>query len=260
MNIFRKHKTNNILSNNLYRENCYLCSRLSQQFLCPECEQQILWVRTHNNPNSKFCLRCGIEEFDVNNTEQYCEPCCNAIARLQGQPNFQITRNYPLAYYQGLFAELLHWYKFDKELPLAKYFHALLQQVYFTEFANYSIIPVPPREAKLKREAWDQVGYICRKPFPIMQLLQRNATVQQKRLNREQRLEQLYNSDTYSLALPARRLVWQNYCKRGPLQLLLVDDVYTTGATIDMCRRALYLLEKEGWISEVRSLSLCLVP
>ena len=260
MSIFEKHKMKNILSNNLYQKNCYLCSKLSQQFLCPQCEQQILWVRNRNNSNPKFCLRCGIEEFSTHAIEPYCNSCCDAVTRLQKQKHFRVTHNTPLAYYQGLFAELLQWYKFGKELPLAKYFHALLQQIYFTEFSNYSIVPVPPRAAKLKREAWDQVDYICHKPLNIIKLLQRNATVQQKRLNREQRLEQLYNSDTYSLALPARRLVWKNYRKQGPLKLLLVDDVYTTGATMDMCRRALYPLEKEGWISEVRSLSLCVVP
>ena len=48
--------------------------------------------------------------------------------------------------------------------------------------------------------------------------------------------------------------------KSGPLRLLLLDDVYTTGATVAMCRRALQDLETEGWVSDVRALNLCVVP
>ena len=66
-------------------------------------------------------------------------------------------------------------------------------------------------------------------------------------------------SSSYGLALGARRLAWREFRKNGPLRLLLLDDVYTTGATVAMCRRALQSLEAEGWVSDVRALNLCAV-
>ena len=251
----------------LYQHRCYVCSAASEAFLCSCCEQEILWVRYSQQVlhQEQFCQRCGIEIFRVYNSrdinhnasEKYCQPCRDAV---KDQPNFAITCNYPLAYYQGLFAQLLQWYKFDKEWPLAKYFAALILQTYQARFSGYWIVPVPPRWAKLRQEAWDQVRYMCPKSLPVLDLLQRKGKTQQKQLDRAQRLEQLNFHNIYYLALPARRLVWQQYRKKGPLHLLFLDDVYTTGATIDMCRRALLPLEQEGWIAQVRSLSLCVVP
>ncbi|WGK70298.1 hypothetical protein P0082_05410 [Candidatus Haliotispira prima] len=139
-----------------------------------------------------------------------------------------------------------------------------MQQAWACRFAGYHLVPVPPRAAKLKHEAWDQVDYLCtflhrRYRLPVLKLLQRNATAEQKHLNREQRLEQLSAKRKYSLALPARRLVRREFLRSGPLHLLLLDDIYTTGSTMDMCRRALLPLEQEGWIADIRSMSLCLV-
>ncbi|MEM9424478.1 MAG: double zinc ribbon domain-containing protein [Spirochaetota bacterium] len=236
------------------QSHCYLCLAASSQFLCLNCRQQIAWVEQPS------CRRCGIEAFqtDSQNSEEYCDSCRDII-KLSGFEKFCITRNYPLAYYHGLFAELLQWYKFSKELALGKYFSSLLQQVYLARFSGYFVVPVPPRESKLKQEAWDQVGYLCRKPLPVLRLLQRKAGIQQKYLNRKGRLEQLRAQPGYYLNLDARRLAWKHYRKQGPLHLLLLYDVYTTGTTMDMCRRALRPLEREGWIAEIRSLSLCLV-
>ena len=276
-----------------YRKDCYLCnaplghapltlSKTDESFLCLRCLWQIDWVIDAQNfftdhweyENSlteewqvKHCQRCGIQQFAAQfgqTSEPFCPSCLAAVQELQKAPGFQLTRGFPLAYYQGLFAKLLQWYKFSRELPVAGFFASLLQRAYQKYFSGYYLVPVPPRARKLKREAWDQITYLSgvlqrHYRLPVLKLLERKAgSAEQKQQNRQQRLGQVDKS--YELALHARRLAWGQFRKSGPLRLLLLDDVYTTGATVAMCRRALQDLETDGWVSDVRALNLCVVP
>ena len=273
----------------LWRRDCYLCHAplapgAGKNFLCLRCLWQIDWIidaeilnlRENTNlwknqsanllPNERrHCLRCGIHQFALKKfCPEYCPSCVAAIEELEKVPDFRVTRGFPLAYYQGLFERLLQWYKFSRELPVAGFFAALLQRAYRRDFNGYYLVPVPPRASKLKREAWDQITYLSgllqrRYRLPVLRLLERNAnSAEQKQQNRRQRLGQV-RSGSYALALQARRLAWREFGKTGPLRLLLLDDVYTTGATVAMCRRALQSLEAEGWVADVRALTLCAV-
>ena len=262
---------------------CYLCHQPNSlanhklphtQLLCSKCHAELMWLGQGKNQGKNqdkgqhLCRRCGAERMAEAGPlvdSPYCPICRTTIQQMEAFPDYCITPNRAIAYYLDTFAQLLQWYKFCKELKLAPFFADLLAQSYAAEFTGFYIVPVPPRTAKLKQEAWDQVDYLCqllhrRYRLPVLRLLRSNSTARQKTMDREQRLEQMYNSGKYSLDLSARRLVWQLYRRQGPIALLLLDDVYTTGATMDMCHRALKPLEQEAWISQVRSLSLCLVP
>ncbi len=271
------------------KSRCYLCTAsptdtgLSTGLLCGGCLRQITWVDPGSmefmlaapGPECRsfrapvFCRRCGGEYFFSEPTAgperglAFCPSCLDS--REQQQPRFQLTHNTPLAYYQGLFAELLQWYKFSQELPLARFFAALVQFRYSRQFAGYYLVPVPPRPARLKQQAWDQVDYLCRIleryfRLPVLRLLQRNAGPQQKRRSRAERMKQLDSLDHYSLELSARCRAYRARQRHGPLRLLLFDDVYTTGTTMDLCHRALDPLKEMGWVADLRSLSLSLVP
>lgn len=93
-----------------------------------------------------------------------------------------------------------------------------------------SIVPVPPRPGKLKRGAWDQVEAIVsrmekREGACVSRCLARLPCKTQKTLNRSERVENM-RSAFVCVRPPPRRAV-------------LVDDVYTTGATLNACAAAL---------------------
>ena len=111
------------------------------------------------------------------------------------------------------------------------------------------IVPVPPRKGKINQKGWDQIDELCsllqyRYGYKILQLLQRKTVIQQKKLDREGRLQQIglaYSLKPYHGALPQ--------------SVVLLDDVCTTGSTIESCARLL----KEVGIKHVNGLSLFIV-
>ena len=96
------------------------------------------------------------------------------------------------------------------------------------------IVPVPPRPEKLKRKEWDQIEAISRilerYGYTVRRLLERKVDIQQKRLNREMRKK---NAEKAYAVIPSMKGAV------GP-RILLIDDVYTTGATIEACAKALH--------------------
>jgi ComF family protein len=117
-------------------------------------------------------------------------------------------------------------------------------------------IPVPPRPGKIKKTGWDQVAFLCRclerfkglwpgaglRAFYLYPCLKRLPSRLQKELNREDRLHNLKGRIRLTRPVPRR--------------VLLLDDVITTGATLEASAEAL----KEGGASEVIGLTLFYDP
>ncbi len=100
---------------------------------------------------------------------------------------------------------------------------------------NLPLVPVPPRPGKIRSEGWDQIEELCfylNKLYgvKILRILRRLSKVQQKKLDRIQRLE--LSSSSYAVE---RAGILHRRLKKIPEQVILLDDVMTTGATIESC-------------------------
>lgn len=115
------------------------------------------------------------------------------------------------------------------------------------------VVPVPPRPGKIREKGWDQIDDLCfylSKGWnvKILSLLKRNSKNQQKKLDRIQRLENIGSAYSFS-----------SQAEKGKIQIpekaVLLDDVLTTGSTVENCA---CLLKKLG-VKEVFVITLFVV-
>lgn len=135
--------------------------------------------------------------------------------------------------YTGKYRKLLAAYKFEKKLPLADFFAERIAEVIRGEplLEKAVIIPVPPRPGKIKTAGWDQVECLVKrleKHLPgavVSRCLKRSKSKVQKELNRSDRLNNLKGRILLNGSAPGTALV--------------IDDVMTTGSTMEVCSAAL---------------------
>jgi ComF family protein len=185
--------------------------------LCGGCRASLETV------TGKTCNSCGkplVSEIEK------CLSCRNGIER-------SYKRQWVLFPYSGKYRELMKKYKFEKNLPLAEFFAEKIKVILNDSvFAGAYIVPVPPRPGKLKNTGWDQVDYIVKqlvkiygKEISVYRCLRRRKSKVQKRLNKAERAENL-KGKIYVYGKPPKKAV-------------IIDDVTTTGSTMEICSSVL---------------------
>lgn len=151
---------------------------------------------------------------------------------------------------------LFSW-KIEERRALSAVFASAVDKALFMLFPSEKpvVVPVPPRPGKIRNKGWDQVDELCmflerRYGYEVLPLLERTTVMQQKKLDREQRLEMKGRS--YVLRqLPKRTKAKMTL----PAAVVLIDDVLTTGVTVESCAALL----KEAGVSKVGVLTLFIV-
>jgi ComF family protein len=192
-------------------------------FVCETC------IIDFQSGHDKKCNRCG-EAVSNNSQRQSCKAC------EKFEKSFNKVRFVGL--YQGTYKQLIHLYKFKNKRLLAKPFSDLLEQklLYCQNdlFPIDIIAPVPLHISRLRERGFNQVLMILwqwrdylSKIEPKL-LIRKQSTQSQTTLTREERLINM-------------RSVFQlnpESSVQGK-RILLVDDVYTTGATVHGCAQVL---------------------
>ncbi len=228
----------------LYPAICELCrKRLDHgRALCRSCANNLPRI------SEPFCKNCG-EEFDGNLEEDFnCQNCLNLTH------DFKFARA-PLRGLENSF-RLVHTLKYHRRFFVAADLAAFLQEAWeedprFREFEeNCLIIPVP---LYWRRQQWrhgNQAHELARElaaliEQPLSPALKRvRSTQTQTRLSRKERLSNLRGAFVIRKS-QAKRLRGAN--------VILIDDVFTTGATAHECTR---ILRHQGRVAKVAILTL----
>jgi ComF family protein len=235
----------------LFPADCRVCgdplAALSRVPVCESCSNKL------PEQSGPLCARCG-ESLGVSDfgegSEAFCRPCRVV------PPEFEQAVAHGL--YTDTMRSLLHLLKYDGLEPVAARLGALLaRQVAAVEGLpeKMVVVPVPLYEGKRRERGFNQAELLARAVCAAMRrlrpewkgelapkaLMRRRATESQAGLTLHERRRNLRG--VFSAPKPERL--------RG-CDVLLIDDIYTTGATARACSAA---LKKAGaarvWVATV---------
>ncbi|MCG8360753.1 MAG: ComF family protein [Kiloniellales bacterium] len=192
--------------------------------LCPDCWDGMDFLAP------PWCTACGLPfEYDLG-AEALCGDCSRAL------PPY--ARGRAVMAYDEASRRLLLRFKHSDRTDAAPAFAAWMARAgaALAEEAEL-IVPVPLHWTRLFRRRYNQaallalaLGRRCDKPVVTDLLLRRRATPSQGRLSRSARARNVAGAFAVK---PARR------ARLRGRRVLLIDDVMTTGATLEACSRAL---------------------
>lgn len=200
----------------LYPPRCPACNGILQdrnRRICPECE------KTFHPITEDYCLRCGKP---VGETVEYCAEC------RRRERSFDRGRGVFL--YNTQMKQSLLRYKYYGSREYGRYYAEAICRFVGSDIKSWSpdvIVPVPLHRRKEKMRGFNQAADLaCRTGailgIPVAEdiVFKAKETRSQKQLDAEERKRNL--KDAFRASCPV-----------NGLKILIMDDVYTTGSTVE---------------------------
>lgn len=198
---------------------CIVCddeiSGENQYGLCDKCFKKLEFI------GDKCCIRCGKPS---DNEAKYCLLCQNETRY------FDMARS--AVKYKGDIQRLILEYKFHNKRYLGKYLAKFIEHVVEEYNIKYDIVvPIPLSKAREKERKYNQVTEMLRhtKLSPVIDTLTKTRDNERQSLmaGKERR------DNVYGVYAVTDKAVVKGKC------ILLVDDIITTGATVNEASRVL---------------------
>ena len=216
------------LADMFYPERCVGCERRSSDVLCRTCFEALPRV------DRPVCERCGLPTAFATFV---CEECKYV--------DFGFESARAALKYEGVGKEIVHALKYRGYKRVVEKLAAPLMLQVLDEGRFDAVVPVPLHRSRLRKRGFNQAELLARGVARKI-----NATVSDT-------LEVVHSTrDQVELSAAQRRAnVAGAYKARGSLRgrILLVDDVFTTGATMSACAGTLV----QAGAREIHALSLC---
>lgn len=220
---------------NLFPRTCVFCDVATDKTrgVCDECEKKVEYV------TEPVCKKCGKPL--INEFQEYCFDCT--------KNQHMYDRGLSLYVYSDIVKESIYRFKYHNRREYAGFYGEKICDILKNEIRRMgidAIIPVPIHRKKYLERGYNQAELLADEIGKGMKInvdkevLIRNVyTRPQKELSGQERVKNLEKAFN----------VTENVVKYK--KILLVDDIYTTGSTIDACSKVLKAkgVEKVYYIS-----------
>jgi ComF family protein len=228
----------------IYPVRCPICGEIvipKGEKICPLCKDKISYIKEPR------CMKCSkpLEQEEM-------EYCCDCEHK-----KYLFDRGYAVWAYNEDMRHSIAEFKYHSKKEYAKFYIEELVRLYserIEKLAPDVIVPVPIHRSKYLERGYNQADILARgmgKALGITvlsQLLIRNKkTLPQKKLSDKERLRNLQDAFLFNT-------IELNRCNRKITKVLLIDDIYTTGSTIEACTSVL----KANGFTKVYFLVLCI--
>jgi ComF family protein len=195
-----------------------------QEGFCADCLSAIHWIEP------PFCTRCGLPFVSREGENHLCGVC------LEERRYFTMGR--ALGYYEGPLREAIHRWKYEGKIYLSPLFGNWMAQAFFQYWENNLfdlLVPVPLHPQRLRKRGFNQALLLTRElsrrtgiPYRKRILEKRRPTTPQVDLSGREREKGVKGAFHLANVEGVREKA-----------ILLIDDVYTTGATVNECSKVL---------------------
>lgn len=222
----------------VFPRHCPVCDDIipfGGKLICPDCERKTVFV------GEPRCMKCGRVITDA--AREYCSDCIEV--------KHEFTRAVSVFVYNDALQEAIFRFKYRGRQEYADFFAESIDHYLGREIASFgaeALIPVPIHKDRLKKRGFNQAELIAEKLGKLnglkveKDLIRRTrSTLPQKGLSREERRKNLKRA--FKLTGNDVKLT----------KLIIIDDIYTTGSTVDEMAK---LLKKAG-ASDVYVVTVC---
>lgn len=208
----------------LYPPRCPLCDAVlpfGQEGCCGDCGRKLPWIREPR------CMKCGKPVESA--AAEYCPDC--------ERTEHYFDRGTAPFVYTGALREAVYRMKYENRRDYTGFFAEAMMQAlgpFWKLWRPELIVAVPMHKSRRRRRGYNQSELLAKRisrasgvPFDPKALRCIRRTSSQKTLGRKERMRNLRGS--FAAARPFD----------GISGVLVVDDVYTTGSTVDEISRTL---------------------
>lgn len=212
----------------IFPPQCLGCEEVINQsrrhFFCPDCFEKINFI------NNNFCPICGLPFLVSPAGNHICGSC------LENKPGYSQAR--AVAGFETVIMDAIHKFKYGRNISTGYALASLMADFSFPDFdiSDCSLlIPVPLHIKRLRERGFNQslilANQISKKfkiPVDFSVLKRCKFTLTQTGLNKAEREKNIKGA-----------FIVADSKKISGKKIILIDDVFTTGATINECSKIL---------------------
>ncbi len=208
------------------KNTCFICEKydeeIGERYICCDCEKKIKKIIP------PVCAKCS-KPINYDKSTELCRECSG------DERYFETSKS--LYAYEGVIKNAIYKYKYYNKPYFYKFFGNLLVDYMNREgYLNFDyILSVPLHPSKLRSRGYNQAELLAKYlsdklsiPY-IVALKRTKKTEKQSEQSKEERRKNLKNA---FIVKKSSDIILNS-------TVLLVDDIYTTGSTVNECSKAL---------------------